>query len=84
MNSTLHEYSNEKIVVYWDQSKCVHSGMCHYNLRNVFDPASRPWVKLDMATVDEIVKTIEKCPTGALSYELKEHEELVNNEFIFG
>ena len=37
-------------------------------LPRVFDPQARPWVAVDAARADEIARTIETCPTGALHY----------------
>ena len=34
----------------------------------VFDVQARPWISVDSATVDEIAATVERCPTGALTY----------------
>ncbi|MCC8089396.1 MAG: (4Fe-4S)-binding protein [Rikenellaceae bacterium] len=84
MSSPLYQCSNEEIIIFWDQSKCVNSGMCHYNLRSVFDPTTRPWIKINGASKEEIIAAIEKCPTGALAYKIKITEEAFYNEFTFG
>lgn len=31
---------------------------------------TKPWINPDGATVEDIIETIEKCPSGALSYSL--------------
>jgi hypothetical protein len=38
----------------------------------VFSPDKRPWVCPDGADSQEIIKTIDQCPTGALRYRLAE------------
>ncbi len=60
-------YSNDKITVFWDSEKCVHSGNCFSHLPEVFKPMRRPWVIIDAADAEEIKKTIDKCPSGALT-----------------
>jgi CDGSH-type Zn-finger protein len=40
-------------------------------LRNVFDPQKKPWIQPDNASAEEIADVIERCPTGALHYKLK-------------
>jgi len=35
----------------------------------VFDPRKRPWVNMLGASTEEIVETVKKCPSGALSIE---------------
>ena len=62
-------YENDAIRVFWDSSRCIHSGRCLRNAPGVFDLETRPWVTIDGATPQHIAETIEKCPSGALRYE---------------
>ena len=62
------EYTNGEITVVWQNEKCIHSTNCFKGLSKVFDPKNRPWVQVDAASSDEIMKTIDNCPSGALSY----------------
>lgn len=62
------EYSNGEVTVVWEADKCVHSAMCVKGLPSVFQPKERPWIKIDAASTDELVNTVKKCPSGALSY----------------
>jgi uncharacterized Fe-S cluster protein YjdI len=34
----------------------------------VFQPQSAPWIKMDRATTESLKETVDKCPTGAISY----------------
>lgn len=61
------EYTNGEITVVWQSGKCTHSANCVRNLPQVFHPKDTPWVKMDNASSAEIVATIHKCPSGALS-----------------
>jgi uncharacterized Fe-S cluster protein YjdI len=63
-------YSNGKITVLWDSSKCIRSGNCDGQLPQVFDPHKRPWINLDGAPAGTIMHVIDSCPSGALSYQL--------------
>lgn len=65
-------YSNDEITVIWKPEKCIHSGICVKTLPKVYDPDSRPWIKPENATGRELQQQIETCPSGALSYALKE------------
>lgn len=62
------DYRTDEIVVHWDSSRCIHTGICLRSLHAVFNVQASPWVDVQAATTDEIAATIEKCPSGALSY----------------
>lgn len=61
-------YTNGELTIHWDSSKCIHSGNCVRNAREVFKPKERPWVQMENGTTEEIKNAIDKCPSGALSY----------------
>ena len=48
--------------------------MCIRNLRSVFDPMRRPWIDPKGALSENIKHTIEKCPTGALTFAWNDQE----------
>jgi CDGSH-type Zn-finger protein/uncharacterized Fe-S cluster protein YjdI len=62
-------YRNAHIAVSWEPKLCIHAGYCFRGLPEVFQPESRPWVKVDEATADQIAETVMACPTGALHFE---------------
>jgi uncharacterized Fe-S cluster protein YjdI len=64
------KYSNSKLTVFWDSSKCIKAGRCDGQLPQVFDPDSRPWVKINAADPESIKRVIDSCPSGALSYQV--------------
>lgn len=64
-----HSYEGEALKVRYDAAKCIHVGECVRGNSAVFDPENRPWVQPDAASADEVAKIIERCPTGALTYE---------------
>lgn len=64
-------YPGAGILVHDDRTLCSHSAECVRGLPAVFRPGERPWIQPEAAaSVDEIVRTIRRCPTGALSYTL--------------
>ncbi|WP_179022326.1 (4Fe-4S)-binding protein [Winogradskyella forsetii] len=69
------EYSNGDVTVIWEAEKCIHSGICVKGSPNVFQPNERPWVKIDGASTDEIVNTVKKCPSGALSFYMNNKDD---------
>ena len=62
-------YSNGEITVVWQPDLCAHSTICFQGLPAVFDPRVRPWVRIEGASSDAIVRQVEACPSGALSWE---------------
>ncbi|HWQ79619.1 MAG TPA: (4Fe-4S)-binding protein [Anaerovoracaceae bacterium] len=70
------EYSTDDLIVYWNFAECSHSGKCTALLPSVFSPDKRPWVCLEGADPLDIIKTIDKCPTGALRYQLTENSKI--------
>lgn len=73
---TEKHYSNGEITVIWKPDLCVHSGVCVKNSPDVFRPKEKPWVKIEAETSNRIMRTVEKCPSGALSYHIE--KETVN------
>jgi uncharacterized Fe-S cluster protein YjdI len=62
-------YSNGEIVVHWKPDICVHSGNCARQLLQVFNPRVKPWINIDGGRTDEIIRAVDGCPSGALSWE---------------
>ena len=62
-------YSNDQISVSWAPKLCIHAGHCFRGLPEVFQPQTKPWVKIDGATADKIAEVVMTCPTGALHFE---------------
>ena len=69
------EYSNGELVVVWKPKLCAHAGICVHKLPKVYDPKARPWIKPENASTSELKEQIEKCPSGALSYYMKNEEK---------
>lgn len=68
-------YSNDEITVVWKPDLCVHSTNCWKSLLTVFDPRRRPWVDMTAASSERIMATVDKCPSGALSYIANDMED---------
>jgi uncharacterized Fe-S cluster protein YjdI len=65
----IKRYGNGEITVVWKPDLCSHSTICFQGLPAVFDPRERPWVRVTAAPTDAIVRQVEACPSGALSWE---------------
>lgn len=69
MKDIVKRYSDGEVTVIWQPSLCKHTGICFRGLPQVFDPRRRPWVILEGTRTEDIVKQVERCPSGALSHE---------------
>lgn len=79
------EYSNGELTVVWKPDLCIHSANCVHGLPNVFDPKARPWINAEDASTQALKETIDKCPSGALSYYLntkKQEESPASNSTV--
>ena len=74
------EYTNGEITIVWQSAKCIHSGNCLKNNPEVFHPKEHPWIKPESSTTEKIKSTIDKCPSGALSYYFKNSQPMENYE----
>lgn len=66
----IKKYEKDGLTVIWKPQQCIHSGVCVRTLPKVYNPKERPWMKLENASVEELKSQIDKCPSGALSYEI--------------
>jgi len=71
LNPIVKEYTNGEVTVVWKPALCIHSKNCVTGLPTVFDFNARPWVNAQGATTEQIVKQVQQCPSGALSYVMK-------------
>ena len=61
-------YTNDEITVVWKPNLCIHSKNCVKGSPLVFKPKERPWIQVEQAPSGAVMKTIDTCPSGALSY----------------
>src|SRR6185503_5107626 len=61
------DYLGKKITVHDNRRICSHSAECLRNLESVFRLGERPWINPDGATIESVIETVKKCPSGALS-----------------
>ena len=68
MREVTKKYSNGEVTVVWKNALCIHCGNCFKGLPSVFDPRRQPWIIPEAATTEEIIKQVNQCPSGALSF----------------
>lgn len=68
MGDSGKSYSNGEITVSWKPGVCIHSAKCVQGLGKVFNVHVRPWINMEGSTTECIMKQVDQCPSGALSY----------------
>ena len=63
-------YKNDDITIIWNPNICTHAGNCVRALPEVYNPKERPWLKIENATTEDLIKQINTCPSKALTYKL--------------
>jgi uncharacterized Fe-S cluster protein YjdI len=66
--SKTKNYTNDEITIVWEPEQCIHSGICVKGLGDVFKPKEKPWIKIEAASTEDLVKQVKACPSGALSF----------------
>lgn len=61
-------YANNEITVVWQPELCTHSTLCFSGLPEVFNPGIRKWIDPNAASTDRIIKQVNRCPSGALTF----------------
>jgi len=71
MARRLQSYESDDIVVTFDPSICVHSGVCVRGLPAVFDVKLKRWVRPENAPAGQVADQVRRCPSGALQFRVK-------------
>ena len=79
------DYEGERITIHDNRGICAHAGHCTDGLASVFRLKQEPWIDPRGAPAEEIIETVRKCPSGALSYAVDgvEHREQEGPTAIF-
>ncbi|MCH7533169.1 MAG: CDGSH iron-sulfur domain-containing protein [Gemmatimonadetes bacterium] len=72
-------YVGESVTIHDDRSRCSHAGLCGDNLSEVFRSGVEPWIDVNGAQAEEIIRVVSACPSGALSYSLTDSAEPVES-----
>ena len=61
-------YVGQQVTILDNRGLCQHSGFCTARLATVFNLREDPFVMASGGRMDEIVRAVRDCPSGALSY----------------
>ena len=60
-------YPGEQVTIFDNRGICQHSGLCTDRLATAFRTEEEPFVAPSGARMDELVRAVRDCPSGALS-----------------
>ena len=66
------KYKGDNVDVRWNGRLCIHIGECGRAKGELFVGGRKPWCKPDLVSNEEVEDVVERCPTGALTYEYKD------------
>ena len=72
LSNTRKDYSLGPLAVSFDSALCIHTGKCLQGAPGVFNLKQRPWIQLDKDTEAHIVETVNRCPSGALQWQVSD------------
>ena len=67
-------YSGEQVTIFDNRGICQHSGLCTDRLATVFRTDQEPFVAPSGGRLDEIIRAVRDCPSGALSLAFDDSE----------
>jgi CDGSH-type Zn-finger protein/truncated hemoglobin YjbI/ferredoxin len=67
-------YAGQQVAILDNRGTCQHSGYCTDRLPTVFHADREPFVTPSGGRMDEIIRAVRDCPSGALSYALDGRE----------
>ena len=62
------DFAGKKITIHDNRGICAHAGVCTGTLSSVFKLKQEPWIDPDGASAEEIIRVVNRCPSGALAY----------------
>jgi CDGSH-type Zn-finger protein/truncated hemoglobin YjbI len=61
-------YPGEQVTIFDNRGLCQHSGLCTDRLATVFRAGQEPFVAPSGGRMDEIIRAVRDCPSGALGF----------------
>jgi CDGSH-type Zn-finger protein/truncated hemoglobin YjbI len=67
-------YTGQQVTILDNRGTCQHAGFCTDRLATVFRLHEEPFVAPSGGRMDEIIRAVRDCPSGALSYAIDSEE----------
>ena len=66
------QYDGKEADVFWDGRLCIHIQECGRAKGDLFVGGRKPWCQPDEVDIDNVVAVVERCPSGALTFQVKD------------
>jgi CDGSH-type Zn-finger protein/uncharacterized Fe-S cluster protein YjdI len=73
-DKVMFKYPGKASDVHWNRKLCIHIGECGRAKGELFINGRQPWCQPDLALNEEVEEIVQRCPTGALTYQHKNGE----------
>jgi len=67
-------YAGQQVTILDNRGACAHSGFCSDRLASVFHAGAEPFITPSGGRMDEIIRAVKACPSGALSFAIDGRE----------
>lgn len=71
----IYIFPGEKLDVSWDGRLCIHVAECGQAKGDLFVSGRQPWCQPDLVSVNDAKEVVERCPSGALAFQVKDESE---------
>jgi CDGSH-type Zn-finger protein/truncated hemoglobin YjbI len=61
-------YTGQQVTILDNRGTCQHAGLCTDRIATVFRQGQEPFITPSGGRMDEIIRAVRDCPSGALSY----------------
>ena len=66
-----YTFKGEEVDIEWDGRLCIHIAECGQSKGELFVGGRQPWCVPDATSLEDVFDIVERCPTGALTYQVK-------------
>lgn len=81
-NDALRDFEGPGITVHFNRAICSGAAACVHNLPAVFKSEGDDWIQPGEGSVEEVVATVRKCPSGALTFTIDGQTEVLQEDGI--
>ncbi len=71
----IYNFSGKEIEVSWDSRLCIHIAECSQAKGELFLTGRQPWCLPDLVSKEEVRDVVQRCPSGALTYNDKDGQQ---------